>query len=43
MIAYDVGRKITWDAANFQIVGDPEAAALLKREYRSPYKHPWTS
>ncbi|MCX8157208.1 MAG: Gfo/Idh/MocA family oxidoreductase [Verrucomicrobiae bacterium] len=41
MIAYDTGRKITWDAATEQIVGDPEAAKLLKRDYRAPWKHPW--
>ncbi|MCX5684498.1 MAG: Gfo/Idh/MocA family oxidoreductase [Planctomycetota bacterium] len=41
MIAYDTGRKVRWDAAAGQIVGDAEAAALLKREYRAPWKHPW--
>ncbi len=41
MIAYDTGRKITWDAANEQIVGDPAASALLKRDYRAPWKHPY--
>ena len=41
MIAYETGRKITWDAAAEQIVGDPEASKLLKRDYRAPYKHPW--
>jgi predicted dehydrogenase len=40
MIAYDTGSKITWDAANEQIVGQPAAAALLQREYRAPWKHP---
>lgn len=41
MIAYDTGRKITWDASSEQIVGDADAAKLLKREYRAPWKHPW--
>lgn len=39
-IAYDTGCKIQWDAAQETIVGNPEAAKLLKREYRSPWKHP---
>lgn len=42
MIAYDVGRKIVWDAKAEQIVGDPAAAKLLKRPYRAPWKHPYT-
>ncbi|MCX7047145.1 MAG: hypothetical protein NTX50_16865 [Candidatus Sumerlaeota bacterium] len=41
MIAYDIARKIKWDAAAEQIPGDAEASALLKRDYRAPYKHPW--
>ncbi len=41
-IACEVGRKITWDAEKETIPDDP-AAALLKREYRAPWKHPYTS
>jgi len=41
MIAYDTGSKITWDAEKEQIPGNPAAAALLKREYRAPWKHPY--
>ena len=41
MIAYDTGRRVTWDAAREQIVGDPEAAKLLKREYRPAWTHPY--
>jgi predicted dehydrogenase len=41
MIAYETGRKITWDAAREEIVGDPAAARLLKRDYRAPWQHPW--
>ncbi len=40
MIAYDTGTKITWDEKAEDIVGNPAAAALLKREYRAPWKHP---
>ena len=41
MIAYDTGSKVTWDARTEQIPGNPAAAALLKREYRLPWKHPF--
>ncbi len=41
MIAYDVGAKITWDGATEQIVGNPDAAKLLKRDYRAPWQHPY--
>lgn len=41
MISYHVGAKITWDAAKEEIVGNNEAAKLLKREYRAPFRHPW--
>ncbi|HEY8503893.1 MAG TPA: Gfo/Idh/MocA family oxidoreductase, partial [Gemmataceae bacterium] len=36
-IAYRTGRKLTWDAAKEEIVGDPEAAALLGRAARKPW------
>ncbi|MGO8675431.1 MAG: Gfo/Idh/MocA family protein [Limisphaerales bacterium] len=41
MIAYDTGSKITWDARKEDIVANPDAAALLKRPYRQPWKHPY--
>jgi predicted dehydrogenase len=41
MIAYDTGAKVTWDAASEKIMGPADAAKLLKREYRSPWKHPF--
>ncbi len=41
MISYETGAKITWDAASEQIVGNPDAATLLRREYRSPWQHPY--
>ena len=40
MIAYEVGARIQWDAAREQIVGHAEAARLLRRDYRKPWKHP---
>jgi predicted dehydrogenase len=41
MIAYEAGRRITWDAAGGQITGDSDASRLLKRDYRAPWKHPF--
>ena len=41
MIAYETGARLTWDAKTEQIVGNPAAAKLLKREYRAPYRHPY--
>ncbi|MBM3836754.1 MAG: Gfo/Idh/MocA family oxidoreductase [Verrucomicrobia bacterium] len=38
LIAMLTGRKIKWDAAKEQIVGDPEASELLTRPYRAPWK-----
>jgi len=37
-VAYEAGRKIHWDGQNNQVVGDPEANALLNRPYRAPWK-----
>jgi predicted dehydrogenase len=37
-IALRLGRKITWDAAREQIVGDAAANALLSRPQRPPYQ-----
>jgi predicted dehydrogenase len=41
MIAYETGSTIVWDPATEQIPDNPAAAALLKREYRAPWKHPY--
>jgi len=38
LISMLVGRKIKWDVASEKIMGDPEATALMTREYRSPWK-----
>ena len=40
MISYKTGTRVVWDREKEQITGNPAAAALLKREYRAPYKHP---
>ncbi len=41
MISYDTGSKVVWDARREQILSNPAAAALLKRDYRPPWKHPY--
>lgn len=41
MIAYESNSVVQWDEAAEQIVENPTAAALLRREYRSPYVHPY--
>jgi predicted dehydrogenase len=42
MISYQTGTRVEWDMATKRIVNNPAAAKLLKREYRAPYKHPYT-
>jgi hypothetical protein len=37
-ISWQVGRSIRWDGEQEQVVGDPEANALV----RKPYRAPWT-
>jgi hypothetical protein len=37
-MAIRLGRKLKWDPAQEQIVGDAEAAAMLTRPYREPWK-----
>jgi predicted dehydrogenase len=37
-IAIRTGRKIAWDPAKEEIVGDKEAAAMLSKPYREPWK-----
>lgn len=41
MIAYESNSVVDWDEDSEQIVDNPEAAALLKRPYREPYRHPY--
>lgn len=40
MLSYKLGRSIDWDAEHHQIPGDPEADAMLRREYREPWTYP---
>jgi hypothetical protein len=40
MIAYKTGARVTWDDARGEVTGPSAAAALQKRDYRAPYKHP---
>jgi hypothetical protein len=37
VIAFKLGRKLTWDAEQEQFPGDPEANKLLTKEYRKPW------
>jgi predicted dehydrogenase len=39
-IAYQSGGRVEWDRQREEISGNASAARLLKREYRSPWKHP---
>lgn len=41
MISHETSSKVPWDAEAEEIPGNPDAAALLKREYREPWKHPY--
>ena len=38
LISMLTGRKIRWDVRSEKILGDPEAAKLLTREYRAPWR-----
>lgn len=42
MAAYESGLPVVWDERSEQILGNPAAAKLLKREYRAPWKHPYS-
>jgi hypothetical protein len=35
-----LGRSLAWDPEKQLVVGDSEANALLRQEYRAPYTHP---
>lgn len=40
MLALKVGRTLEWDGEKEEIVGDMDANALLRRDYRSPWVYP---
>jgi predicted dehydrogenase len=40
MLSLKIGRSVRWDAQREQIIDDPEASKLLRREYRAPWKYP---
>jgi predicted dehydrogenase len=40
MIAYETGSPIAWNPQKEEIVDNPDAAKLLKRDYRAPWEHP---
>jgi hypothetical protein len=40
MVALQAGGRLDWDPATEQVIDNPRAAALLKREYRAPWVHP---
>jgi predicted dehydrogenase len=37
-VAYRLGKKIEWDHENLRCTNAPEADAIIKREYRAPWK-----
>ena len=41
MIAYETASTVRWDDKSEEILNNPAAAKLLKRDYRPPYKHPY--
>ena len=40
MISLKTGRSIRWDGESEQVIGDDQANALLRREYRGPWEYP---
>jgi len=40
-IAYRTGHKITWEAEQERILGDPEADKLVGVKYRKPWTLPY--
>lgn len=40
MIAYQTGSIVKWDAINHRIIDNPQASALMRREYRGNHIHP---
>jgi len=40
IMSYKLGRSVHWDGEKQMIVGDEEAAKLMRREYRKPWEYP---
>ena len=40
MISYKLGRSIRWDGTSETIPHDPQAQAMLRRDYRKPWTYP---
>jgi len=40
MISYYTGSEVKWDEEKKEIIGNPEASKLLRREYRGRFVHP---
>jgi len=40
MLSFKLGRSVVWDGEKEEVVGDPEANKLLRREYRGEWKYP---
>ncbi|WP_234736595.1 Gfo/Idh/MocA family protein [Tellurirhabdus bombi] len=40
MLSYKLGRSVAWDGEKEQILNDPEANKLLRRDYRGEWKYP---
>ena len=43
MLSWKAGRSIQWDGEKEQIIGDPEANKMLRREYRGDWEYPHVS
>lgn len=43
MIAYETQSTVRWDEEKGDILDNPEAQRLLKRDYRAPWQHPYTA
>jgi len=43
MLSLKLGRSVLWDGEKEEVIGDPEANKLLRREYRGQWKYPEAS
>ena len=40
VLSAKLGRTLEWDGENCKVIGDDEANAMLKRDYRDPWVYP---